>query len=392
MDFVNQAAQAYGHQQQRPGSQASGPPHQGQPQGQGYYPPHQPSPQPHRSPGPPQSANNGLPPGWIQEWDAPDNRYFYINQRTGERTFNRPSAPHQGPPSDPNHNLPPGWIAEWDAPDRRWFFVNQKTGERSWNHPGGPSPPAQYTQMNASGQGPMGSTYQQSEVITQAPQPKNHNLAYGAGGAVAGLAAGALLMHEGHKVEEHWDRDKHKFEDDFDGRRHYRDEERRGYGGDGRRGGDTIVENQTFIDDNDRYGGGYRRGDDTVVENETIINDDRYDDYRPRNDTFVENETIVNEDNYDDRRGDDTFVQNETIVDDDRYGGRDDYNNTTIVRDDGYGDDGDRRDEYRDDGFVDDAARWTGDKVQEVEDIPQDIEGAFDEGRDDRQDYDDDRY
>ena len=46
----------------------------------------------------------------------------------------------------------------------------------------------------------MGSSYQQTEVITQAPQQKNHNLAYGAGGAVAGLAAGALLMHEGHKV------------------------------------------------------------------------------------------------------------------------------------------------------------------------------------------------
>ena len=46
----------------------------------------------------------------------------------------------------------------------------------------------------------MGSTYKQSEVITQAPQQKNHNMAYGAGGAVAGLAAGALLMHEGHKV------------------------------------------------------------------------------------------------------------------------------------------------------------------------------------------------
>ena len=38
--------------------------HQGQPQGQGYYP------------GPPQGPNTALPPGWIQEWDAPDNRYF----------------------------------------------------------------------------------------------------------------------------------------------------------------------------------------------------------------------------------------------------------------------------------------------------------------------------
>ena len=46
----------------------------------------------------------------------------------------------------------------------------------------------------------MGSTYQQTEVSSQAPQQKNHNLAYGAGGAVAGLAAGALLMHEGEKV------------------------------------------------------------------------------------------------------------------------------------------------------------------------------------------------
>lgn len=34
----------------------------------------------------------------------------------------------------------------------------------------------------------------------KAPQQKNHNMAYGAGGAVAGLAAGALLMHEGEKV------------------------------------------------------------------------------------------------------------------------------------------------------------------------------------------------
>ena len=163
-------------------------------------------------------------------------------------------------------------------------------------------------------------------------------------------------MHEGHKVgmfaaapaipvpysedrgltlslitEEHWDRDKEKFEDDFEGRRRYEDEGR-GYGGDGygRRGGDTIIENQTIVDDNDRYGGGYSRGDDTIIQNETIVNDDRYDD----------------------RRGDDTFIQNETIVDDNQYGGRDGY-------DDGY-----RRDEYRDDSFVDDAARWTGDKVR----------------------------
>ena len=43
-------------------------------------------------------------------------------------------------------------------------------------------------------------TYQQAKVNTTASHQKNHNLAYGAVGAVAGLAGGALLMHEGHKV------------------------------------------------------------------------------------------------------------------------------------------------------------------------------------------------
>ena len=66
MDFLNQAAQAFTHQQGA-SSQSSGPPHQSQSQGQGHYPPYQSSPQ---------HQNNGLPPGWIQEWDAPDNRYF----------------------------------------------------------------------------------------------------------------------------------------------------------------------------------------------------------------------------------------------------------------------------------------------------------------------------
>ena len=148
-------------------------------------------------------------------------------------------------------------------------------------------------------------------------------------------------------TEEHWERDKHKFEGDFD-RHEYRDEERRGYGGGGYgdRGGDTIVENNTYVDD-DRYGGGYRPGNDTIIENQTIINDDSYDQgYRPN---------------------DETIVQNETIVDDDRYGGGGDYDTynetTTVVQDDGYGGGGYRGDDYRDDSFVDDAARWTGDKV-----------------------------
>ena len=100
-------------------------------------------------------------------------------------------------------------------------------------------------------------------------------------------------------TEEHWERDKEKFEGDFEGRRDYGYEERREY-------------------DDERY----------------------------------------------DRRGQDTIIENQTVVSDDRYGGDQYYNETTVVRDDdgGYRRDV-YRDEYRDDNVVDDAARWTGNKV-----------------------------
>ena len=108
----------------------------------------------------------------------------------GGQGFPPPQQQPQGT-QDPNYGLPPGWIAEWDAPDNRWFYVNTHTGERTWNRPGAP----------LSGYGPGG--YDQSQGSyqqAQAPAPKNHNMAYGAAGAAGGLLAGAVLMHEGDKV------------------------------------------------------------------------------------------------------------------------------------------------------------------------------------------------
>lgn len=95
-----------------------------------------------------------------------------------------PQQGHGGPP------LPPGWIAEWDPQDQRYIFVNQRTGERSWNHPG--SGPQGYSSPQGYGQ-PQGYGPPRG---APAPQQKNHNLAYGAGGLVAGLAGGAFMMHE----------------------------------------------------------------------------------------------------------------------------------------------------------------------------------------------------
>ena len=41
-------------------------------------------------------------------------------------------------------------------------------------------------------------------------------MAYGAMGAAAGLAGGALLMHEGEEVKQHWDHDEDELENDVD--------------------------------------------------------------------------------------------------------------------------------------------------------------------------------
>lgn len=191
MDFINKAAQQYLHHGQ--GQQAPGQ----------YQQPAPPSPQPPRSPVPaPQDPNVGLPPDWVAEWSEPDRRWFYVNRRTGERTWDRPSASHPGPPGgDPRQGLPSGWVAEWSAQDNRWFFVNTQTNERTWNHPGGP-PPVQQTTVYSSGRAPGGGIYEQTQVTQTNTQPKakNHNFAYGAAGAAAGLVGGAMLMHEGHKV------------------------------------------------------------------------------------------------------------------------------------------------------------------------------------------------
>ncbi|KIW05681.1 uncharacterized protein PV09_03544 [Verruconis gallopava] len=108
-----------------------------------------------------------------------------------------PSHPeYRGPPQPP-----PPWISEYDYQSQRWFFVNQQTGERTWNFPQAPG-------YNG-GYGGGGNYPPQQEQ-------KSHTGRNTAIAAVAGLAGGALLMHEGEKVEEHWRRDEEKFEYDKD--------------------------------------------------------------------------------------------------------------------------------------------------------------------------------
>ena len=81
--------------------------------------------------------------------------------------------------------LPPPWVSRWDEASQRPIYINERTGERTFQHP----QPGYGSQAGYPGQGQH-----------QPPPSNNHNLADGAVGVAAGLVGGALLMHEGEKL------------------------------------------------------------------------------------------------------------------------------------------------------------------------------------------------
>jgi hypothetical protein len=136
---------------------------------------------------------------------------FTHSEKSGQQ-HSRPSTSNgsRGPPP-----VSPPWYAEWDGRDNRWLFVNQQTGERTFTYPGpgyaqqqgsygGPQSGYGYNQGAYSNQGaynqgsynPTNNSYEQQE---QEKKQGGNGWKYAAAGA-AGVAGGALLMHEGHEI------------------------------------------------------------------------------------------------------------------------------------------------------------------------------------------------
>lgn len=123
-----------------------------------------------------------------------------------------------GPPP----RVPPPWVARWDERAGRWLFVNEATGARTFEHPAGeagyhrgPPPgagPAAYGEAYgregyAGGYGREGYAREGYGGYGEGERRRDgggrHGIgALGAGalGGVAGLAGGALLMHEGERI------------------------------------------------------------------------------------------------------------------------------------------------------------------------------------------------
>ena len=119
--------------------------------------------------------------------EGPPGYYPQQQQYDQSQSSNGPPYPQQQPygqsqSSNGPPQVPPPWIAEWDARDNRWLYVNRETGERTFEYP------------QARGNSDRGNSSQEE------PRKASHTGRNVALGAVAGLAGGALLMHEGKKV------------------------------------------------------------------------------------------------------------------------------------------------------------------------------------------------
>lgn len=120
---------------------------------------------------------------------------FTHSGQQGQQQQGSSQGTNQPPP------VSPPWYAEWDARDGQWLFVNQQTGERTFNYPG----PGYAQQQggygnnqgayNQNAYNPTQGGYQQEEE----KQGGGNGWKYAAAGAV-GLAGGALMMHEGEEM------------------------------------------------------------------------------------------------------------------------------------------------------------------------------------------------
>lgn len=98
--------------------------------------------------------------------------------------------------------VPAPWVAEWDQRNSRYIFMNRETGERTFEQPQERYGGGGYQQQGY-GRGGYGQEEQRGEYYEQQqPQKKDHHGRNMALMGVAGLAGGALLMHEGENISE----------------------------------------------------------------------------------------------------------------------------------------------------------------------------------------------
>ena len=93
--------------------------------------------------GPAQHNENDLPPGWFTATDPQSGEEYYVNEQTGETTWDKPapqSVNHtpllsNQPASEDENSLASGWFAVVEPASGDIYYANELTGATSWEKP-----------------------------------------------------------------------------------------------------------------------------------------------------------------------------------------------------------------------------------------------------------------
>jgi hypothetical protein len=130
------------------------------------------------------------------------SEFTHSERNERQEEYPQQQSSHRGFSSNPPQ-VPPPWIAEWDAREECYVYYNHETGQRTFQapqqqyHGGAGSSGQQYGGAYGGREGRSGSGSYEEE---RKPDHSRRNMALA---GVAGLAGGALLMHEGEEVSEY---------------------------------------------------------------------------------------------------------------------------------------------------------------------------------------------
>jgi outer membrane protein assembly factor BamB len=91
--------------------------------------------------GPSHDDDNDIPSGWFIANDPQSGEPYYVNEQTGETTWDRPTAPNHTPlltnqpASEDESSLASGWFAVVEPSSGDIYYANEETGETSWDKP-----------------------------------------------------------------------------------------------------------------------------------------------------------------------------------------------------------------------------------------------------------------
>ena len=87
----------------------------------------------------PNNDSNNLLPDWFVATDPRSGDEYYVNEVTGETSWDRPTTTHDitsnQPAFDDENSLAPGWFAVVEPQSGDVYYANEQTGETSWEKP-----------------------------------------------------------------------------------------------------------------------------------------------------------------------------------------------------------------------------------------------------------------